>query len=371
MSKIKTAIFAAAVAATAGITCAGGASAYEYQSISEGSIDSALLNALYDASYTMTTTGKLVPHKDTYMEHDALMGEFYFVDGIEFDCSEGDPLADVESWDRFSYYFSNISYLKLCSTENIDFDELAKLTKLDTLQIISANEDAITPDYYIDGGEFRTLEGIENMPALTSLYVSNTPVSSLAGIRDSETLEKLSLIGTGLTDIEGLDEIPRLWYPQLQNNIITDISPIVTFCIQNGICEADTAYESFFDNDAYSDVISGNTIYARAVKGKLYDFRGFDYISEILFDKSPKIETEGVTLDKEAGTVILNEDRGTIKIYDWDNGTTIYLTVMIDAEDEGEKNPDTVDNSLKQIIAGVAIASFAGLGVLTAIKSRR
>lgn len=366
--KAKTAILASAAIVTAGLVGANCASAYEFEFIPSSSIDQVLLNALYDADYQMAS-GKTAPSKQDYMGEEGLLGEISFVEGIEFDCSNGDPLAGVKSWEGMKK-FSSLKWLRLCTASNIDFDNLTENENLTHIEIgDSAGEPIRSVD--LENYKLESLAGIEKLPNLHSLYIYNRPIGTLKDIVKSNTLEDLEIEGSGLQDIEGIESMPNLEYFFLPNNAIADISPIVEYCVDHGMCSPVESTESFFDGIVrYS--ISGNTISGNAIKGDTYEFDDtIKYISSVLFAKSPNIVATGITLDKEAGTFVLNEDFGKIEIYDWNYPDEVYYTIEVYAYAPSEENPNTFDSSLTYLLGGISAAAIAGFGILNIFKHRR
>lgn len=66
----------------------------------------------------------------------------------------------------------------------------------------------------------------EALAEVTSLSISDTPITDLTGIECMTSLMSVSMNSVGLTDITPLAALPRLMSVNLQCNSITDISPL-------------------------------------------------------------------------------------------------------------------------------------------------
>lgn len=95
----------------------------------------------------------------------------------------------------------------------IDYADLRHFTKLTELTI--------------DKGNYSDLGFLSNLTALTTLSISNTPVSTadLKTIADLPALTKLTLANCGLSNIENLSSA-KLQYLDMNNNAIRDLSSL-------------------------------------------------------------------------------------------------------------------------------------------------
>jgi internalin A len=87
----------------------------------------------------------------------------------------------------------------------------------------AAFEAAVRSSVFIDDGELLTAETLADV---TSLTVSDTTVSDLTGIECMPRLSWLSLYEVGLVDLSPLAALPRLTSLNATCNSITDLSPL-------------------------------------------------------------------------------------------------------------------------------------------------
>ncbi|WP_036223665.1 leucine-rich repeat domain-containing protein [Mesoaciditoga lauensis] len=138
------------------------------------------------------------------------------------------PIASIENnWPSPNEKISNLEGIQYCVNlkeleivgNNIsNISQLASLTQLQVVNIWYNNVSDITP--------------IKNLPNIKKLYISYNPIpkSNWAFLKNWTWLEELGIGGLGLinSDIAFLPSFTNLIYLDLNNNSISDISPVAS-----------------------------------------------------------------------------------------------------------------------------------------------
>ena len=343
----------------------------------ESDDDATLGHALIEHATLKSDTGSTITLGTTTEQgREGLIYDGPIIDSIEFDCSYGDPLEDVTDYSlisRTGSLFGSLTSLKLCNAGGVDWENLAGMESLKTLSIVPAYQ--IPEDYFLNGGTPVDLAGIEGLTQLESLTITDTPIFNLAHIEDLSGLKSLHLDDDGIVDVSGISKLNNLTDFSFNSNNIQDVLPIAEKAGIQGETVADT-YRHLIESSV--PLITGNTWYFEAEKNTPYTFAdNADFVNHYLFEGDLIREADGITIDKDARTVTLTEDMGSV--YFGNIGRYGYYIKLIASDDGGNEsdsgdstvNPDTLDHSMLGWAMGLAAAIIAGASVTFFVKSRR
>jgi hypothetical protein len=358
---------------------------YAFESEDDAKIGHALVEqaSMYDsdnASITMSIG----------MDHD-IEGIIYdgpYVDEIDLFCSNGDPLEGVTDYSFFNKMgaLTKLTDLRLCGAENVDWDELAKLSSLNALSIDGLEWSASEDEYrsIVESSPKIDISGIEKLSGLNTLYLHSLPLYDLQTIPQLPALKRLYVDYSAIQDITPISNMKTLEKLSFWGNNIQDMDPLLDFCMNVGDCTEKT-WEQLFDTYAYSfyepilenevdmDVSSLNVELPEYLVAYIKYTQAFNE-GRIGNDDIYTIEQKGLELSADNKSVSLDPSASehiiTIQRY----YRTQYDPVKIYTiryHYEPSDNPETLDHSMLGWAMGLAAAIIAGASVTFFVKSRR
>ena len=390
MKKKAQFLVAGLAAITAGLFVHGSAFAAQSVTVLESEDDVRLAEALVNHT-NISNIGYMENGPQPYEDNEVLViSDGNRPDTLEFDCSDGNPLAGIKDWSLLSRntsttsFFSDINYVRLCDATDVDWDELAKFESLADIMISEidnpdelSNHDLMELRDEVATKPVVDISGISKLTNLEIVRIIGVPLGSLQTLPQLPHLNEAVLMADGITDISGIGDMGNPFDHNIgtlytYNNIV-DAQPLMDYCLEHNICSSDDwasfAYSGhltkIWGSKANIETSSEVVEIPAHIQGLIKGIMSNAYVN---YADEGFITTVGLdyTLGESTAKLDLSASKHILRIAnpfgneDW---------FVVEFTYKGQENPDTADSFNLGWVIGIAAAILASASFV--VRSRR